>query len=140
VVGVIHYIFRRQFQAISASHAKAAAAGLRVRWWDFVFYLLFGLVVMAFVHVGGVLLVFSYLIVPAVCAGYLATSFAARFFIGWGIATVASMASLLVTAKADLPIGAAIVCGLGACLVLVAGYAAIRRWLGSKNASPRLVE
>ena len=91
-----------------------------MRWWDFVFYMLFGLVVTSFVHIGGVLLVFTYLVVPAVCATYLVESVVAKFLVGWGIATLASVASLVVTAKEDLPIGAAIVCALGLALVLAA--------------------
>jgi len=128
VAGVLHLVFRRQFNAISRNPDAAEASGLAVRWWDFFFYLLFGLVVMSFVHIGGVLLVFTYLIVPAVCAGYLARSLTARFLVGWGIATAASIGSLLVTAKADLPIGAAIVCGLGLTLVVVSlGSTLLRR-------------
>ena len=88
----------------------ANSGGVNVRWWDFVFYMLFGLAVTSFVHIGGVLLVFSYLVVPAVCAAYLVNSMLARFAGGWAIATLASGVSLLVTAKVDLPIGAAIVC------------------------------
>ena len=118
-VGVVHYVFRKKFLTISASPEQAAAAGLNVRWWDFVFYILFGLVVTSFVHIGGVLLVFSYLVVPAACASYLVSSFGARFAVGWGIATLCSVASLLITAKEDLPIGAAIVCVLGAALAAV---------------------
>ncbi|MEI8045218.1 MAG: metal ABC transporter permease, partial [Verrucomicrobiota bacterium] len=83
------------------------------------FYMIFGLVVTSFVHIGGVLLVFSYLVVPAVCATYLVNSIPARFAAGWAIATVASVISLFVTARVDLPIGAAIVCVLGLALVLV---------------------
>ncbi|MFO1488553.1 MAG: iron chelate uptake ABC transporter family permease subunit [Verrucomicrobiota bacterium] len=119
-VGAVHFVFRKKFFQISASATRAAADGLNVRWWDFVFYVLFGLVVTSFVHIGGVLLVFSYLVVPAVCATYLASSVVARFLAGWAIATVASVASLLVTAKVDLPIGAAIVCMLGVALLLTA--------------------
>jgi len=63
--------------------------------------------------------VFSYLVVPAVCAAYLVNSIGARFAVGWTIATLASVVSLFITAKADLPIGAAIVCVLGAVLLLV---------------------
>ena len=73
----------------------------------------------SFVHIGGVLLVFSYLVVPAVCAAYLVKSFYARFALGWGVATLCSLVSLLLTAKVDLPIGAAIVCVLGVALLLV---------------------
>jgi len=118
-VGVAHFIFRRKFLAISADPQKAAASGLNVRWWDFLFYMLFGLVVTSFVHIGGVLLVFSYLVVPAVCAGYLANSVLTRFMIGWGIATVCSVSTLFLTAKLDFPIGAAMVCIFGLALVLV---------------------
>lgn len=119
VLGVVHFLLRKKFLAISASPQQAEAAGLNVRWWDFVFYMLFGLVVTSFVHIGGVLLVFSYLVVPAVCATYLAKSIRARFAIGWAIATLASVISLFITAKVDLPIGAALVCVLGLALVLV---------------------
>jgi zinc/manganese transport system permease protein len=120
VIGIVHFIFRRKFLAISADHEAAAASGLNVRAWDFMFYLLFGLVVTSFVHIGGVLLVFSYLVVPAVCATYMVATIPARFAIGWAIATLASVASLLITSKVDLPIGAAIVCMLGLTLVVVA--------------------
>jgi zinc/manganese transport system permease protein len=119
VLGIIHFVFRRQFFALTANPAQAEASGLNTRWWDFVFYMLFGLAVTSFVHIGGVLLVFSYLVVPAVCASYLVSSIAARFTVGWVIATLASVVSLFITAKVDLPIGAAIVCALGATLVLV---------------------
>ena len=119
VLGAVHFAFRKKFLAISADPEKAEASGLNVRWWDFIFYLLIGLVVTSFVHIGGVLLVFSYLVVPAVCATYLVNSIAARFAVGWGIATLASIVSLFITARVDLPIGAAIVCALGAALVLV---------------------
>jgi zinc/manganese transport system permease protein len=119
VLGVVHFVFRKQFLAISANPRQAEASGLNVRWWDFVFYMLFGLVVTSFVHIGGVLLVFSYLVVPAVCATYLVNSIPGRFAVGWAIATLASVVSLFITAKMDLPIGAAIVCVLGVVLVLV---------------------
>jgi zinc/manganese transport system permease protein len=118
-VGAAHFVFRRTFLTISADAIKAAASGINVRWWDFLFYMLFGLVVTSFVHIGGVLLVFSYLVIPAVCATYIADSMLARFGVGWAIATVASVASLVITAKEDLPIGAAMVCALGATLVIV---------------------
>ncbi len=119
-VGVAHLVFRRTFLTISTDAVKAAASGINVRWWDFLFYMLFGLVVTSFVHIGGVLLVFSYLVIPAVCATYIADSMLARFGVGWAIATLASVASLVIAAKKDLPIGAAIVCVLGATLVIVA--------------------
>jgi zinc/manganese transport system permease protein len=120
VVGAVHVVFRKKFLAISANPEAAAASGLNVRWWDFVFYMLFGLVVTSFVHIGGVLLVFTYLVVPAVCATYLVNRIGAKFVVGWIIATVSSIVSLFITVQGDLPVGAAIVCVLGLVLVIVA--------------------
>lgn len=113
VVGLAHYVFRAKFAAISHDPEAAARAGVRVRWWDFLFYVLFGLVVTSFVHIAGVLLVFSYLVAPAVCALCLSRSTRGQFLIGWGVATAAGVISILLTAQADLPIGAATVCMLG---------------------------
>lgn len=118
-IAVVHFVFRRQLLAISFEPERARADGLRVHAWDFVFYALFGLVVTSFVQLGGVLLVFSYLIVPAVCANFLAESLLARLLVGWGVATVASVVGLSASFKFDLPTGAAIVCSLGGLLLLV---------------------
>ena len=128
-VGAVHVIFRKKFLAISANPETAAANGVNVRWWDFVFYMLFGLVVTSFVHIGGVLLVFTYLVVPAVCATYLVSRTGAKFAVGWIIATLSSIISLVITVQGDLPVGAAIVCVLGLVLVIVAVVSRfIRKW------------
>jgi zinc/manganese transport system permease protein len=90
---------------------------------------MFGLVVTSFVQIGGVLLVFSFLIVPAVCANFLAESLLWRLALGWALATMASVAGLYLSFKVDLPTGAAIVCMLGVTLLLVA---TARRLLGRR--------
>jgi zinc/manganese transport system permease protein len=119
-IGVVHFVFRKKFLMISFDPDVAAATGLKVKWWDFLFYALFGLVVTSFVQIGGVLLVFSYLIVPAVCANFLATRVSALLIIGWLTATVSSVLGLYAAYKMDLPTGAAIVCVLGLALILAA--------------------
>jgi zinc/manganese transport system permease protein len=124
-IGVVHFIFRRQF--LSLSFDPENARGLSIRGWDFLFYAMFGWVVTSFVQIGGVLLVFSYLIVPAVCARFLATQIRSMLLIGWITATLASVAGLLVSYKLDLPTGAAIVCALAAELILVIIFYVIRR-------------
>lgn len=118
VIGATHWAFRRIFIALSFQPDSARARGLKVRLWDFVFYALFGLVVTSFVHVGGVLLVFSYLIVPAVCGNYLTASLRAALGIGWLVATVSSGAGLYASYRWDVPTGAAVVCALGVALLL----------------------
>jgi zinc/manganese transport system permease protein len=126
-IGAVHFIFRKKFLMISFEPERAASERLVVRWWDFLFYALFGLVVTSFVQIGGVLLVFSYLIVPAVCANFLARKLPALLAIGWTTATVSSVIGLYAAYRFDFPTGAAIVCVLGAALVLVLFVAWIRR-------------
>jgi len=87
---------------------------------------MFGWVVTSFVQIGGVLLVFSFLIVPAVCANFLADSLGARLLIGWATATLASVAGLYGSYVLDLPTGAAIVCALGAALILTIACSCFR--------------
>src|SRR4029077_16714991 len=109
-IALIHFIFRRQFFAVSFAPESAGREGARLKWWDFWFYVLFGLVVTSFVQIGGVLLVFSYLIVPAVCANFLTARLGALLAIGWTTATVASVVGLYLAYRFDFPTGAAIVC------------------------------
>ncbi|MEO6182625.1 MAG: metal ABC transporter permease [Verrucomicrobiota bacterium] len=118
IIAAVHFIFRKQFLAISFESARAEVGGLSVRGWDFLFYSLFGIVVTTFVHIGGVLLVFSYLIVPAICANFLAEKLGAMLAIGWIVATLASAVGLYSSYKFDFPTGATIVCVLGGFLVL----------------------
>jgi zinc/manganese transport system permease protein len=118
VIGAIHFFCRKKIIAISFDPDRTEAEGILIHWWDFLFYAMFGWVVTSFVQIGGVLLVFSFLIVPAVCANFLADSLGARLLIGWATATLASMAGLYASYAFDLPTGAAIVCTLGAALIL----------------------
>ena len=119
--------FHRRFALISADAAKAAADGLRVRLWDFLFYAAFAVVVVFFVRVAGVLLTFAYLIVPAVCGVMLARHWMGRLLVGWGIAAAASLLGLWASFVMDLPTGAAIVCACGLALVVVTIAVSVRR-------------
>jgi zinc/manganese transport system permease protein len=126
-VGVLHFVLRKNFLLVSYDRDGAYAQGLRVRWWDFFFYAAFGLVVTSFVRIAGVLLVFSYLIVPAVCGINLAGSLSRRLLIGWLIALIGGVGGLFFSFWWDLPSGAAIVCTFGALLILISGLSLLRR-------------
>ena len=126
LIGAVHFVFRKQFIKLSFEPERAEAEGMAVRWWDFLFYALFGVVVTSFLQIGGVLLVFSYLIIPAVCANFLVQRLGALLVIGWLTATLASVVGLYVAYRFDFPTGAAIVCTLGAALGLALGWARFR--------------
>ena len=130
-VGVVHFIFRRNFLLVSFQREEAYRRGWRVRWWDFFFYATFGIVVTIFVRVAGVLLVFSYLIVPAVCAVTLARRNPTRLLIGWGISLIGGIGGLILSFWGDFPSGAAIVCTLGGLLILASLVALLRAKISS---------
>ncbi len=117
VIGILHFIFRKQFIKLSFGHDHAEQGRMNVRLWDFLFYSLFGLIVTSFVQVGGVLMVFSYLIVPAASAGFLAKSLPMQLLVGWMVATLGSIGGLYWSVVANFPMGAAIVCALGMALL-----------------------
>ena len=119
-VAVFHYIFRKQFLAISMQHETPERTGLNVRLWDFLFYASFGFVVTSSVAIAGVLLVFCYLIVPSVAAMLYADTVGKRLAIGWTMGTVVSALGVLLSLVLDLPTGATIVCTFGLVLIVMA--------------------
>ena len=119
-VGVFHYLFRKQFLAISRSHHDPASTGLNYRFWDFLFYASFGFVVTSSVAIAGVLLVFCYLIVPSVAAMLYADKIGPRLAIGWAMGTVVSALGVWLSLQLDLPTGATIVVTFGLVLILMA--------------------
>ena len=127
VLGGFFAAFHKRFVLISSDPERAFAEGVRVRLWDFLFYAAFALVVVSFVRLGGVLLTFAYLIVPAVCGTILANDWRNRLIVGWVVAAVASVVGLWSSYKVDLPTGAAIVVAAGLMLAIVGGFSAVRR-------------
>lgn len=119
--------FHARFAKISETRDDATLTGFNVRLWDFLFYAAFAVVVVSFVRVAGVLLTFTYLIVPAVCAVMLAKSWAARLVTGSAIAALSSLVGLYGSYWLDLPTGAAIVVASGLALAIVNGYVAVTR-------------
>ena len=127
-VGVVHWLCRRPFFLISTNPDAAFAEGWRVRLWDFVFYASFGVVVTSSVRIGGVLLVFSYLIVPALAGVALGRSVRAKLLVGWAFGTLVSVVGVVASAAFDLPTGATVVCAFGATLLVFWAFARALGW------------
>lgn len=118
VIAIVHFIFRKKFIGLTFSGERTDSIWV-TRGWDFLFYALFGLVVTSFVQIGGVLLVFTYLIVPAVCANLLVRSLGLLLGVGIVVAAVGGVGGLYASYRFNMPTGAAIVCTFGAVLLLV---------------------
>jgi len=120
VLGLFHYVFRKRFLEISIDAQAAAAKGVSVRFWDFLFYSSFGFVVTRSVAIAGVLLVFCYLIVPSVGGMLFSERIGPRLAIGWVMGTIVSMLGMYFSVQFDLPTGATIVCTFGLALAAMA--------------------
>jgi zinc/manganese transport system permease protein len=114
-IGIFHFVFRRNFFLISRSHEEAEK-NLNVRFWDFLFYVSFGIVVTSSVKIAGVLLVFSFLVIPAACSFLFGTGTKIRLMIGWAIGLAASTVGMVLSYFLDLPTAPTIICVLGVIL------------------------
>jgi zinc/manganese transport system permease protein len=120
VVGLVHVVLRKPFFEITTDAAAAQARGRRLFLWDFVFYATFGFVVTSSVQIAGVLLVFGYLVIPAV-AGLMASSrTGVALAVGWVFGVVGSMLGLLAAVQLDLPAAPSILVTLTALLIVQA--------------------
>jgi zinc/manganese transport system permease protein len=117
VVGLFHWVLRHRFALISADPEEAYRRGWRLRWWDFLFYLSFGVMITFSVEIGGVLMVFAYLVIPACVAILLHAGTLARLGVGWVVGVVGSALGLVGSYYLDLPTGPAVVVVLGLMLV-----------------------
>ncbi len=131
-IGALHWAIRKPVLEISFD--PDAAARRAVGWWDFVFYASFGLVVTSSVRIAGVLLVFSYLIVPATVGALLTRSIVGRLAVGWGLGLGVSLGGLVGSYAMDLPTGATVVVTFGAFLAVVALALAARAFVGAVRA------
>jgi len=136
-IGLVHFLVRRPLLEISLDPERARRDGRPLAAWDFLFYASFGVVVTSSVRVAGVLLVFSYLIVPAVVGALVASGVGARLLVGWGVGAAVSAAGLLASWVGDLPTGATIVTAFGALLAVVALALGARAWLARARADRR---
>jgi len=114
----IHYFFWNKFLPLSEDYEKAIKKGMNVRLWDFIFYVTLGIVVMHAVRIGGILIVFSFLIIPSSISALFSSKWFSRILVGWIIGTIVSIIGLYLSWKFDVPSGPAVVLFLGLFLVV----------------------
>lgn len=102
VIGLIHFVYRHQFWATSSGKLKSF-------YWDFLFYLLFGIVISFSTHHAGVLVVFSILVVPAALASRLVQKTSRKLILAWTLGSLGVLLSFVLSQHFDLPPGASIV-------------------------------
>ncbi len=120
ILGAIHYVFRKQFLFISEHPDQAFEKGWNVRAWDFFFYVTFGFTISISVKVAGVLLVFVFLVAPAIIALLLSKNIRTQLWIGWVTGVIVTTVGMSLSWWADMPTGPMVVSFYGVVLLLVA--------------------
>lgn len=120
VIGVIHLVLRKPFFEITTDPQAAKARGRNLFFWDFLFYATFGFVVTSSVQIAGVLLVFGFLVIPAVAGLMASPRTGVGLAVGWTFGFVASVLGLLASVELDLPAAPTILVTLTG-LLLVCG-------------------
>jgi len=117
-VGICFCILRQPFQRVSSDYDDAIDQGVRVVAWDFLFYALLGVVITFAVRIGGVVVVFALLIIPATISAFFTSRVGKRLVITWGTGILGAFLGLLFAARLDFSVGPAVALFLGAQLFL----------------------
>lgn len=131
-----HFVFRDKFMAIT-KECPGCEKKMNVMLWDFLFYATFGAVVTSSVATAGVLLVFSYLIVPAALSFMFFKGVKARLLFSWAAGVACSILGIALSVFTDLPTGASITAVFG--LVFTVVFTVRALWYNNFQKSKKAV-
>ena len=116
---LMHVIFRKKFFELTQSFQTGQVKINVFNIWNSLFYISIGLSIVFAVKISGVIPVFSYLIIPSVCAIMLARSNKLVVIIAMVISFLGSFIGLNVSFHFDFPAGSSIVAVLGVIFIIV---------------------
>ena len=125
---IVHVAFYKELLFVSFDRETARTLGFNVKWWDLLLYLTLGVVIASAMQFAGVMLVFNFLVLPAVTGLLLSRNMRGVFV--WSItsALLAAFAGFSLSVPFDLPSGPAISAASGAFVLLAwAGRRVIAR-------------
>lgn len=123
LIGVFHYVLRRRMLDITFHPERVG----RLRLWDFIFYVTFGIAITFSVNLAGVLLIFSTLVIPATIAFLFVQRFGAALALAWATGAVAVVGGLVASFSLDVVTGPVLVCAFGVVLVVAGAVRGLRR-------------
>jgi len=104
-----HYRFREKFIGLTESPGGVA----NQRMWDFLFFATQGVITVMIVPIAGVLLAYSFLMIPATIAALFSGRWLSAVVIGWAIGMIACLVGLIASYYLNLPYGPTLVLSLG---------------------------
>jgi ABC-type Mn2+/Zn2+ transport system permease subunit len=117
---LVHVIFYKEFLFVSFDRETARTLGYNVRFWNLLLYLTLGVVIAYAMQFAGVMLVFNFLVLPAVTGLLLARSMRGIFTVAVGSGLLAALLGFSLSVPFDLPSGPAI--------IAVSGVIALAAW------------
>jgi zinc/manganese transport system permease protein len=130
---LLHGIFQKKFFELTESFeiGKIEKPGFNI--WNFLFYISLGLSIVFAVKISGVIPVFSYLIIPSVCAIMLARTNKLVVIIAMCVSFIGSFIGLNVSFHFDFPAGSSIVAVLGTIFIFVSMVPLIKYFFKVKS-------
>ena len=104
-VGVLHFLLRKQFHALSFEGKGSFLLEL-------LFFASFAVVLVKSVHIAGILQVFSFLVVPALIGRLFFRDPGKVLMVGWLAGALISMGGIFLSFRLDVPTAPVIVAGL----------------------------
>ena len=130
-IGLLHLIFRKKFFELTEMFENRQVEHIGVfNLWNFLFYISIGLAIVLAVRAGGVIPVFSYIVVPPVAAILLTRRKGGLVIIAMLLSVLGSFFGVYFSLHFDFPAGSSIVAILG---VIFLGAALARLLVGRKN-------
>lgn len=122
LVAGFHWKFRERFQALSKNYRNLDPEDKSMAFWDFAFYFSLGLVIVTSIESAGIYLIFTFLIVPAVCSSLFFETFQRQYVFGAFLGIATSLTGLFVSYFWDLPTGSTQVCAFGFAFLISLGF------------------
>lgn len=119
VMGVVHWLFRKEFLFASFDPEAATAAGVRAKLWNVLLFITIGVTISLTINAAGALVVFNFLVLPAATALLVGKNLRAVTLVAVIIAVVAGFLGITLSFLGDLPTGPTIV-AVNAALLLAA--------------------
>ena len=110
---LVHVAFYKEFLFVSFDRETARTLGYNVRGWNLFLYLTLGIVIAFSMQFAGVLLVFNFLVLPAVTGLLASRSMRGAFTIAVASALLAAFVGFCISVPFDLPSGPALIATSG---------------------------
>ena len=132
--GTLYLCFAKELIFTSFDPEMAQTVGVRPRLWELLFNISLGLVIAMAIRLGGMMLVFTLLVLPGYAALLARCRIGPAFIWAMAMAVVTGAVGLYLSFIWDLPTSAVVMAGLGVCVLCGAVIGAIRSRLPQRPA------